>query len=317
MNRYFRSLLAIIFASLVLIAMTGVLPAAASDSQSSTGRFLKYFKPKAEEVPMKKYLDIRYFQTPGFDPDFTSYDIYTSPNARNNPVIVYIHGGAWRMGDKSRVDFKPGYFTRHGFVFVSVNYRLVPDIQYPENIKDIARALASIYRTIDRYGGDPERIFVMGHSAGSNLAALVATDDSRLKALGLDLSIIKGVIPIDFTSYNLEEKMLSRTSGISVLSRAFGDDPAVWRDASPLLHVEKGKNIPPFLLIYAGRTKIKRIETAEMESVLKKNGIRADVAGFPKKNHASVNMSIGDPENETTKAIMAFLNSILDSMAKE
>ena len=298
---------------LIFIALSGATSAALRDRQTS-GRLSRFFQDQTDNVEMNKYLDIRYYQSPGYDPDLTSYDIYTSPDAVKQPVIVYIHGGGWSKGDKSSVGYKPGYFTQNGFVFVSINYRLVPGIEFPENINDVARALVSIHKTIDQYGGDPGRIFVMGHSAGSHLAALIATDNSRLKEYGLDLSIIKGVIPIDFTIYNLEKRLAVKTPGMSILYKAFGEDPKVWRDASPMLHVEKGKNIPPFLLIYAGRNEARKTESNEMKSVLIENGIHAEVAGFPKKNHATVNRSIGDPDDETTKEIITFLNAILEDL---
>ena len=91
--------------------------------------------------------------------------------------MVYVHGGGWKRGDKSRVGEKVEFFTGRGWVFVSVNYRLLPEGAHPANVNDVARALAWVHDHATDYGGDPDRLFLMGHSAGAHLAALVATSE--------------------------------------------------------------------------------------------------------------------------------------------
>ena len=96
-------------------------------------------------------------------------DIYTpeGPAGKNLPVILWIHGGGWQAGDKSDVALKPKALTERGFVFVSTNYRLLPEVKMDELIGDVARSVGWVHRNIARYGGDPTRIFVGGHSAGA------------------------------------------------------------------------------------------------------------------------------------------------------
>src|SRR5688500_1112072 len=104
-------------------------------------------------------------------------DIYAPDDAKNLPVVFWIHGGGWQTGDKTSVQLKPRVFTERGFVFVSTNYRLLPQVEMGVLIRDVAKSLGWVHKHIAEHGGDPQRIFVMGHSAGAQLAALLCIDD--------------------------------------------------------------------------------------------------------------------------------------------
>jgi arylformamidase len=138
-------------------------------------------------------------------------DVYTPAEGKNRPVVVWIHGGGWHSGNKKDVKQKPQAFTDKSFVFVSINYRLQvwtdphlsPGVTIKQIAEDVARAIRWTHDHAGDYGGDPNTIFVMGHSAGAQLAALVCTDDRYLKAENLSLSIIKGCVPVDGDTYDL------------------------------------------------------------------------------------------------------------------
>src|SRR6188474_2173264 len=130
-------------------------------------------------------------------------DVYSPKNAKNLPVVFWIHGGGWQTGDKSSVQVKPQAFMDKGFVFVSTNYRLLPNVDMGTIIRDIAKSIHWVHDHIAAEGGDPNRLFVMGHSAGAQLAALVCIDERYLKAEGLSLSIIKGCVPVDGDTYDV------------------------------------------------------------------------------------------------------------------
>ncbi len=104
-------------------------------------------------------------------------DVYAPDGAKNLPVVFWIHGGGWQAGDKSMVAVKPKAFMEAGFVFVSINYRLLPTVDMGALTSDVATALGWVHKNIATYGGDPTRLLVMGHSAGGQLAALMCTDD--------------------------------------------------------------------------------------------------------------------------------------------
>src|SRR5215471_15829844 len=130
-------------------------------------------------------------------------DVYAPPQAKNLPVVFWIHGGGWQTGDKSDVQVKPQAFMDKGFVFVSTNYQLLPDVDMGTIIRDIAKSIHWTHDHIGEYGGNPRHLLVMGHSAGAQLAALVSIDDRYLKAEGLPLGIIKGCVPVDGDTYDV------------------------------------------------------------------------------------------------------------------
>src|SRR4030095_10355295 len=130
--------------------------------------------PASDAEQMVTTLNVRYAETPGVEAGAQSLDIYAPKAAQKLPVIVYIHGGGWGKGDKREVGAKPQFFTSAAWLLVSINYRLLPAGKHPANVEDVAKALAWVHSNIARHGGDPARLFVMGHSAGAHLAALGA-----------------------------------------------------------------------------------------------------------------------------------------------
>jgi len=138
-------------------------------------------------------------------------DIYTpqDPAGKSLPVMFWIHGGGWQAGDKSDVALKPKALTERGFVFVSTSYRLLPEVQMDELIGDVARSVGWVHRNIARYGGDPTRIFVGGHSAGAQLAALICIDDRYLKKEGMSFDVLKGCVPVDGDSYDIPKIIMT------------------------------------------------------------------------------------------------------------
>ena len=101
-------------------------------------------------------------------------DVYSPKNAKNLPVVFWIHGGGWQTGDKANVQRKPQAFTDKGFVFVSTNYRLLPGVDMATIVRDIAKSVRWVHEHIAEYGGDPGFLVVSGGSAGGHLAALAA-----------------------------------------------------------------------------------------------------------------------------------------------
>ena len=186
-------------------------------------------------------------------------DVYSPRNAKNLPVVFWIHGGGWQAGDKASVQIKPQAFMDKGFVFVSTNYRLLPSVDMATIVRDIAKSIHWVHDHIAEYGGDPKRLFIMGHSAGAQLAALICTDDRYLKAEGLSLAIIKGCVPVDGDTYDVPAiietaETRRRVHGLPQAKfghrEKFGNDPAKHRDFSAVTHVAKDKGIPPFLILH-------------------------------------------------------------------
>ncbi|MCA9529908.1 MAG: alpha/beta hydrolase [Myxococcales bacterium] len=179
------------------------------------------------------------------------FDVYRPIDADNAPVIFMVHGGGWVRGDKSAqgvVQNKIDHWLPKGYVFISTNYRFVPQITAPEEADDVAAALAFAQSHAATWGADPTRFVVMGHSAGANLVALLAADPSIAADAGAEPWL--GTIPLDSAAYNVVQIM--EAPHLSLYDRAFGTDMQVWRDASPILRLS-GKPAPMLLVCSSQR----------------------------------------------------------------
>jgi len=269
--------------------------------------------PAYAQVAPRTY---RYAQSPGTAPDLQSLDLYASPGPnlwQGKPLLVFIHGGGWRIGDKANAPHgrqKAAFFNAQGYAYASINYRLSPAVTHPAHVEDVAAALAWLADHAEQQGLDARRIVVMGHSAGAHLAALVATDARRLGAYGKPLSTIKGAILLDGAGYDVTRQAPSVIARGGFLGEmyadAFGRDGALWADASPVTHVREGAGIAPFLIVHTDRPDAvaqstllaQRLRAARVDAQL----IRA--AGY---SHADANRKVGQAGEPVTEAIVAAL----------
>jgi acetyl esterase/lipase len=247
-------------------------------------------------------------------------DVYSPPGAKNLPVVFWIHGGGWQTGDKKDVQLKPQVFTEKGFVFVATNYRLLPAVDMGTIVRDVARAVRWVHDHVAGYGGDPKRLFVMGHSAGAQLAALVCTDDRYLKAEGLSLADIKGCVPVDGDTFDVPAIIATAEARWTAhdLPRAkfghrekFGDDPRKHKDFSAVTHVAKGKDIPPFLVLHVAGHPDVTAQARRLGNVLKDAGVPVTVFGARETTHTRINADLGRPDDPATKALFEFLDRAL------
>ena len=123
-------------------------------------------------------------------------DIVNSEKCVDSPVILFVHGGSWRWGTKNYHRIKGKQFAKNGITFATMNYRLYPEVQFPSFPEDVALSIKWLRQNIAKYGGDPDKIFLMGHSAGAHSISLVGLNPKYLKKCGGDLTWIKGVIPM-------------------------------------------------------------------------------------------------------------------------
>jgi arylformamidase len=258
------------------------------------------------------FLNIPYKKTDA-NPLLTSLDVYTPDSEGSFPVIVYVHGGAWEFGDKKYISRKPDYFVKNGFVFVSINHRLSPQVMHPEHVQDVADAIAWVYYHIREYGGDRDDIFLMGHSTGAHLVSLVSTDERYLKKSGLNLSIIRGTMSLDSDYFDIPFSLRQDEATRPLLEEVFGSDSSVWADASPVNHIERNKDIPPFLLVYvASREGVTGVQAERMRERLEVNSIHVEIFRAEDKTHSSLDNDIGGRYDEPTERIMNFIISILN-----
>jgi arylformamidase len=249
-----------------------------------------------------------------------SLDIYSPPGAKNLPVLFWIHGGGWQQGDKAQVNHKPQAFMDKGFVVVSTNYRLLPEVDMGTLIRDVAKSIHWVHDNIAKSGGDPNRLIVAGHSAGAQLAALLCIDDRYLKAEGLSLNIIKGCIPVDGDTYDVPAiievaETRKRVHSLPPIKNGhrekFGNDEAKHKDFSAVTHVASGKNIPPFLIMYVAGHPDTTAQAQRLASVLKEASIPAKLFGGSETTHSKINDDIGLPDAPETKAVFEFVADCL------
>jgi acetyl esterase/lipase len=239
-------------------------------------------------------------------------DVYAPAEGKDHPVVVWIHGGGWQAGDKKDVQKKPQAFVDKGFVFVAINYRLLPDVTIKQMAGDVAKAIRWTHDHATDYGGNPDTLFVMGHSAGAQLAALVCTDDRYLKAEKLDFSIIKGCVPVDGDTYDVPLQIQTvEQKRADIYRKKFGD-PDSQRDLSPVTHIAKGKHTPPFLILHVADHPETKMQSQRLAETLREAGVSAKAYPAEGKNHTTINADLGLPEDKPTEALWAFLRGRLE-----
>ena len=166
-----------------------------------------------------------------------------------------------------------------------------------------------VLENIDRYGGDAGQVTLMGHSTGAHLAALVVTDERHLVARGHALSEISGVILLDGAGYDIPrvlDEFYRAKIAVDMYTTAFGEDPQVWKDASPVNHIAPNKGIPPFLILHTDR-EAAVAESEELAGLLKAAGVPVWTYLAEGKTHASINREIGQKGDDVTEQIRLFL----------
>ena len=165
-------------------------------------------------------------------------DIYCPAGATDCPVVVWFHGGGLTGGNKSI----PARLEDSGLIVVAVNYRLMPKVQIATCIDDAAAAVAWTFRNIEKYGGNPEKIFVAGHSAGGYLTAMIGLDKHYLAEYNIDADKIKALVP--FSGQAITHFAHRKQQGIEALQ------PVIDQYA-PLYHVRP--DAPPIVIVSGDR----------------------------------------------------------------
>jgi acetyl esterase/lipase len=245
-------------------------------------------------------------------------DVYAPAGANRRSIVFWIHGGGWVRGDKSEAKSKPAAFVAANHLFIAINYRFVPNVAIKDIAGDVAKALRWTHQNAARFGGDPNSIFVMGHSAGAQLAALVCIDERFLKAEGLSLQMVKGCVPLDGDTYDVatQVKMVEAAQQKPYFDshrRKFGHEAAL-EDLSAVNHVTRDKGIPPFLIIHIAdypesRTGLQSHLLATR--LIHHGGVSATVLSVPGKTHVTLDADLGSPGDDTTTAILRFMSAQL------
>lgn len=233
-------------------------------------------------------------------------DIYLPAQTRLAPVLFWIHGGALTSGDRADSDNPPvgQRFASAGIVTVVISYRLSPGVSHPAHMQDTAKAFAWTIRNIAKHGGNPEQMFVAGHSAGAYLAALLAADPKYLQAEKLSPARIRGVLPVS-GFYHIDRVAPDRPKFV------WGDDMKVWMEASPSRYVRN--SLPPMFLVYAdGDEPWRRQDNVDYHRELRAAGhTRVDIKEIRNRDHMGILYQMPDTADETTLLMLDFLKKIL------
>jgi len=231
-------------------------------------------------------------------------DVYLPAQSTSNaPVIFMVHGGGWRTGGKGEtavVENKVPYFTGRGYIFVTINYRMLPDADPYVQAQDVALALAAAQAKAAGWGGDPRRFVLMGHSAGAHLVALLSAQPSL--AAG---SHWLGTVALDSGALDVPEIMEHRH--MRLYDEAFGSDPAFWRKVSPAHALQPGAQ--PMLLVCSSQRDSACRQAHDFAQRLRAGGSRAEVLEQA-KSHREINLQLG-ADQAYTSAVQTFIDSLI------
>lgn len=249
----------------------------------------------------------------GSDP-LQRLDFYASKANDPAPLVIFVHGGGWKRGDKRNAtgEDKVKHYTGLGYHFASVNYRLVPTDTVEEQGADVAAAIAYLLKNSAKLGIDKSRVVLMGHSAGAHLSALVGTDPQYLRGAGLDLNVLSGVVPIDGAAYDVARQLVDGNRIMQdTYQQAFGTDPARQKALSPYFQAS-GPNAPSFLILHVDREDGKR-QSEALAAALRGAGTKVQLNAFEGKGmegHRDINRDLGDPSYPATPVVDAWLKGV-------
>jgi acetyl esterase/lipase len=246
------------------------------------------------------------------------------PAAKRFPTVIFVHGGSLTSGDKSDGDYGKvcAPFSDAGMACANVNYRLGPAHSWPAQAEDVAAAVAWVRRNIEVRGGDPRKLFLVGHSSGAMLVALVATDERYLTGRGLKTSVLRGVVPMGSIMWDLDLEQAIKQYGRSRVEDSFGRDPdnkifgslTAYLDHWPIRHVRAG--MPPFLFLVAEREKEQPPVLKTDSTLVEKARALGNWAGYkvlPGRTHYSAIRNLSVPGDGVFTIIRDFVRQFSDA----
>lgn len=239
------------------------------------------------------------------------FDVYAPAHAGHAPVILMVHGGGWRRGDKAArgvIENKIARWLPRGFIVISTNYRMRPVTAPLQQAQDVARALALAQRRASEWGGDPDRFILMGHSAGAHLIALLSAEPALATAQGARPWL--GTISLDSGSLDVVQTMQARH--LPLFDQAFGPDPAGWLAASPYQQMQA--RMPPFLAVCSSRRRDSCPQAHAFVDKALAFGGRASMLEED-LSHGEIDQQLGLPSNYT-RAVEQFMRTLDPGVAR-
>lgn len=270
---------------------------------------MKFLYREAEIPPAQIHRDLCYVSDSECG-EKRRLDLYR-PSAAEWPVIVFVHGGGWTEGDKRLTvagDDVYGnigrFYAGRGIGVAVINYRLMPEVGWKEQVEDVRRAVGWVRDRVAAYGGNPEQIFLMGHSAGAHLASLAALEIRK------DMPNVLGVVAVSGAALDLTDQVTyDLGEDIRYYEKRFkgADETDEWKTvASPLSRVSA--EAPPFLLLYAGgESKGLQRQTRRLAEALERTGVPTRLVVVPGESHSRIVLTLSRPDKTAGPAIIDFV----------
>jgi len=273
------------FAFLVVVGLVGQIPA----------------QTKPDSFEVEKHLNLVYNSAKDADPVKHKLDLYIPKGAKDFPVLMFVHGGTWKSGSKDLYPALGETFAKKGIGTAIINYRLSSNkgtVKHPDHIHDVAKAFAWVKENAGKYGGDTKKLFISGHSAGGHLVALLATDESYLKAEKCSIADIRGVMALSGV-YTID-------ATVPVFHLAFSKEEGVCKAASPISHVKEKH--PPFLIAY-GNKDFPSLDQMAEDMNKKLNDCKCESKTLKlERDHISIVVKLAaDAEDPLGKAMVEFI----------
>jgi acetyl esterase/lipase len=232
------------------------------------------------------------------------------------PVFLFLHGGGFREGDRAQYGFVAKPFADHGVITAVASYRLTGDgFKYPDQPHDTQLAVEWLYRNIAKYGGDPDRLYVGGHSAGAILSAEIGVDRGWLKSAGIPTRVLRGIAPIS-GPYDL------RTAGRPGEDSAYAPTPELKEQASPLLHIVDPA--PAAVIALGSAENLGSAKQSDMvmdsskafAAKLQAAGVKTQLLILDGKDHRGTVTALGDEDSELFKAVIQMITAPPEAAAR-
>ena len=281
--------------------MTAALPTLSDDCRKAVSE-----RAGIKEPPVEGTRELSY----GADP-LQKFDLIVPAGTRRAPLLMFVHGGGWSIGDKRMGEsIKAPHFNATGWAFASINYRLVPQASVEQQAADVASAVAYARAHAAENGLDPDRIVLMGHSAGAHLAALVATDPHYLATAGVPMRAVQGVVLLDGAGYDVAKQLSFPGNLVAPMyDTAFGKDPARQAALSPTQNAA-APNVADWLILPIAKRTDSGLQSQALAAALVKAGDRATVVSVPEKSHRALNMGLGQAGDFATGEVDRFLAAL-------
>jgi acetyl esterase/lipase len=227
-------------------------------------------------------------------------DVYAPRNARNCPVVIFFYGGSWQWGDRSNYRFIGTVLAARGILTVIPDYRLYPQVRYPSFVEDGANAVAWAHQHVRAFGGNPDKLVLMGHSAGGQIAAMLAEDDSFLEHAGVSPQAIAGLVGLSGTYVLVPD---------DAALRAIFSSPYTAQQWQPVSFVSD--HSPPTLLVHGSDdTEVYPVEAVEMIDALHRHHIEAQLYLYPGRGHSDTVASFSLAARSRTPALQQTIDFV-------